>query len=156
MEGFSLKQSSRRKGNRSRLKSPYGRASSPPATPIPAPVPLVLEFAAALPARTGEGKAHQSLDHRQMRYILWAKAEGMKRGKIADDLGIPPGTISNFLRKARRDAEIFVTCRFVEPVPEGDGKSYRWVCKMCLGWYRKYSLAANHAYEVHLFGGVPV
>ena len=110
------------------------------------------EFASAIPSRVSSSKAARRLNLRQIRYVLYARAIGMKRQQIAEELKIPAKTISNLLSKGKADPIVLLTCSFVVEQTDLDGQWHRFLCRLCGWWFTESGRCIDHAAE-HVWPG---
>lgn len=110
---------------------------------------LDMEFALGPPRIIVSSIRRPHLDKRQMRYILWARAQGISARRAAEELRVNPKSVARFLRRVRDYPLAFTDCGFMVRVGKGPQRVYR--CGMCAETYADKEAAARHGYD-HIFG----
>ena len=109
------------------------------------------EFKSSPPKALKGREGGVRLSNSVIRYILWAKCEGLGANISSTAVGAHEGTVEHWLTKARNDAGIFLDCRFVHKVKLGQNKNQnRWWCRFCGAIYKSPGPAAGHA-QAHAF-----
>ncbi len=98
----------------------------------PWPSPLYEEFRDGAPSRVDGTRAQRHLDLRQIRWMFWAKGQGVAQRAMAELLNVPYGSIKWTLWKAKRDPAILMNCQFVETVFDGTLDRRIYVCRYCM------------------------
>ncbi len=87
-----------------------------------------------------------------VRYIFWARAEGIPLKVVAEDLRVPYGTVMGRINRLRnRPTETLYECGFVVAVHTGENDVWtKYLCRFCLVTFKTRMIATDHAFR-HIY-----
>ena len=87
-----------------------------------------------------------------IRYIFWARAQGIVMQAVARDLKTPYGTVVGRINRLRnRPTEELYDCGFVVAVHTGENDVWtKYLCRYCLATFKTRMAATDHAFR-HLY-----
>ncbi len=87
-----------------------------------------------------------------VRYIFWARVEGVSLKVVADDLRVPYSTVlARLARMRERPTETLYNCGFVVAVHTGENDVWtKYLCRFCLVTFKTRMIATDHAFR-HLY-----
>ena len=87
-----------------------------------------------------------------VRYIFWARAEGVALKAVANDLGVPYGTVMDRIYRLRNSpTDELYNCGFVVAVHTGENEVWtKYLCRFCLATFKRMIDAGAHAFR-HLY-----